>query len=103
MDHTRLELYAYPDLILFNRFQEPQIDDDFIRLIEHDDNSSDCESGISLFIILISHTEIFSRDMKRMITTIAQNEHFKSEKYFWDLATIMFAFEEIVVNYPQEV
>ena len=81
MEHTRLEFYAYPDLNLFNRFQEPQIDDDIIRLIGHAGNSSDSELGISLFIILISQAEIFSRDMKDMITDIAQNKHFKSEKY----------------------
>ena len=103
MDHTRLEFYAYPDLNLFNRFQEPQIDDDFIRLIEHTSNSSDCESGISLFIILISPTEIFSRDMQDMITNIAQNKHLTSEKYFWDHATVLFAFEEIVCHYHEEV
>ena len=103
MEHTRLEFYAYPDLNLFNRFQEPQIDANIISLIGHAGNSSDYESGISLFIILISQTEIFSRDMKRMITDIAQNKHFKSEKYFWDHATILFSFEDIVGNYPQEV
>ena len=103
MEHARLEFYAYPDLNLFDSFQEPQIDDDIIRLIEHAGNSSDCELGISLFIILISQTEIFSRDMKDMITDIAQNNHFKSEKYFWDHAIILFAFEEIVCHYREEV
>ena len=103
MEQARLEFYAYPDLNLLNRSQEPQIDANIIRLIGYAGNSSDCESGISLFIVLISHKEIFSRDMKRMITEIAQNKHFESERYFWDHATILFAFEEIVCNYPQEV
>ena len=103
MGHSRLEFYAYPDLNLFNRFQEPQIDDDFIRLIEHAGNSSDSESGISLFIILVSQTEIFSRDMQDMITDIAQNKHLTSEKYFWDHATVLFSFEEIVCHYREEV
>ena len=103
MEQARLEFYSYPDLDLFNRFQESQIDDDIIRLIEHDDNSSNCESGISLFIILISQTEIFSRDMQDMITHIAQNKHLTSEKYFWDHATVLFAFEEIVCHYREEV
>ena len=103
MEQARLEFYAYPDLNLFNRFKEPQIDANIISLIGHAGNSPHCESGISLFIILISQTEIFSRDMQDMITNIAQNKHFKSEKYFWDHATILFAFEEIVGNYREEV
>ena len=101
--HTKLEFYAYPDLNLFGRFQDPQVDDYIISLIGHAGNSSDCESGISLFIILISQTEIFSRDMQDMITDIAQNQHFKSEKYFWDHATILFSFKEKVSNYREEV
>ena len=100
MEHARLEFYAYPDLSLFNRFQEPHIDANIIMLIGHAGNSSNYESRISLFIILISQTE---RDMKDMITNIAQNEHFKNEKYFWDHATIFFLFEEIVGNYHEEV
>ena len=103
MEHATLEFYAYPDLNLFNRFQEPQIDANIIRLIGNAGNSSNLEPGISLFIILISHTEIFSRDMQDMITDIAQNKHFKSEKYFWDHATVLFSFEEIVGNYREEV
>ena len=103
MEQARLEFYAYPDLNLFNRFQEPQIDAKIISLIGHAGNSSNYESGISLFIILISQTEIFSRDMKRMITDIAQNKHFKSEKYFGDHATVLFSFEDFVGNYREEV
>ena len=92
----RLELYAYPDLDLFNQFKEPQIDDTIKTLISD-------SRRISLFIIMISQTEIFSNDMKEMITDLPKSGQFSSEEYFWNHATILFSFEDKIVNNHKEV
>ena len=96
---ARLEFYAYPDLDLFNRFQEPQIDDTINKLI----GDTTDYGGVSLFIILISQTEVFSNNMKEMITKIPKDIHFKSEHYFWDHAAVLFSFEEKRTDYQEEV
>ena len=92
----RLELYAYPDLDLFNQFKEPQIDDTIKTLISD-------SRRISLFIIMISQTEIFSNDMKEMITDLPKSGQFSSEEYFWNHATILFSFEDKIENNHKEV
>ena len=92
----RLEFYAYPDLDLFNQFREPQIDDTIKKLISD-------SRRISLFIIMISQTEIFSNNMKEMITDLPKSGQFSSEEYFWNHATILFSFEDKIVNNHKEV
>ena len=99
MAHARFEFYAYPDLDLFNRFQEPPIDSKIDNLILR----TDCGVGISLFIILISQTEVFSNEMKDMITEVPQNRESINEKYFWDHAIILFSFEDKIRNNHNEV
>ena len=95
---ARLEFYAYPDLNLFTRFHEPQIDGTIYKLIGDTTNR-----GVSLFIILISQSEVFSNDMKEMITEFPKDRQFKSEKYFWDHAVVLFWFEEKRINYQEEM
>ena len=98
MAHARFEFYAYPDLDLFNRFQEPPIDSKIDNLILRTDGV-----GISLFIILISQTEVFSNEMKDMITEVPQNSQSINEKYFWDHAIVLFSFEDKIRNNHNEV
>ena len=98
-EQARLEFYAYPDLNLFNRFQEPQIDASIRQLIGDTTDGG----GVSLFLILISQTEIFSNAMKEMLMEIPQSTNFKSERYFWDHAAILFSFEDNATNYQQEM
>ena len=98
MAHARFEFYAYPDLNLFNRFPEPPIDSKIDNLILRTEGV-----GISLFIILISQTEVFSNEMKDMITEVPQNRESINEKYFWDHAIILFSFEENIGNDHNEV
>ena len=96
-EQARLEFYAYPDLNLFNRFQEPQIDDSIRQLIGDTTEGG----GVSLFLILISQTEIFSNEMKEMLMEIPKNIYFRSEEYFWDHAAILFSFEDNATNYRE--
>ena len=98
MAHARFEFYAYPDLNLFNRFQEPPIDSKIDNLILRTEGV-----GISLFIILISQTEVFSSEMKDMITEVPQNRESINEKYFWDHAIVLFSFEDKIRNNHNEV
>ena len=98
-EQTSLEFYAYPDLNLFNRFQEPQIDDSIRQLIGDTTDGG----GVSLFLILISQTEIFSNAMKEMLMQIPQSTNFKSEEYFWDHAAILFSFEDNATNFRERM
>ena len=98
-EQARLEFYAYPDLNLFNRFQEPQIDASIRQLIGDTTDGG----GVSLFLILISQTEIFSNAMKEMLMQIPQSTNFRSEEYFWDHAAILFSFEDNATNYRERM
>ena len=88
---AQLEFYASPDLNIFNKFKQLEFDEDTRKLI---DDTTD--KGFSLFIILISQSEVFSYDMKEMLKQIPKLYHFKDEKYFWDHAALLFMFENSI-------
>ncbi|KAI6659830.1 hypothetical protein LOD99_10584, partial [Oopsacas minuta] len=56
---------------------------------------------------LISQEEIFSRDMKEMITDLPHNEHYrmdhKTDKYWWNHTSVLFSFGENSNNSRDEV
>ena len=95
LENARLKFYCYPDLDLFQGYQQAECGTEISRLIG---NHVEHGEGISLILILISQCEIFSRNMKEMITNIPTNHVFRmdsrTEQYWWDYTTVLFSFKD---------
>ncbi|KAI6655847.1 hypothetical protein LOD99_1581 [Oopsacas minuta] len=100
----RMNFYFYPDLDLFQGLQQPDCGDCISNLIG---NRVHHGQGITLILLLVSHEEILSRDMKEMITDLPHNEHYrmdhKTDKYWWNHTSVLFTFGENSNNCRDEV
>ncbi|KAI6657226.1 hypothetical protein LOD99_11172, partial [Oopsacas minuta] len=76
LEDIRMKFYFYPDLDLFQGLQQHDCGDIIRNLIG---NPVYHGQGITLILLLISQEEIFSRDMKEMITDLPHNEHYRMD------------------------
>ena len=90
-----MKFYCYPDLDLFQGFQQTECGDEISKLIGTREEHGE---GVTLVLILISQCEIFSTNMKEMITSIPNGPVYRmdgrTEQYWWDYTTVMFSFKD---------
>ena len=95
LENVRLKFYCYPDLDLFQGFQQTECGDEISKLIGTREEHGE---GVTLVLILISQCEIFSTNMKEMITSIPNGPVYRmdgrTEQYWWDYTTVMFSFKD---------
>ena len=104
LENVRLKFYCYPDLDLYQGYQQTECADDIKRLIGSREEHGE---GITLILILISQCEIFSTNMKELITTIPTNPVYRmdsrTEEYWWDYTSVLFSFKDYPNCSPDDI